>query len=68
MFGPDPVDPDDLPDPVAALALRPTLSWQVVVEGSNPDQIPHARRFAAELARAAGGVALDEQTDDIVAD
>jgi hypothetical protein len=66
VFGPYEVDPEDVPDDVVPHVLEPTTSWQVIVEGSNPAEVKPARRFAKALAVAAGGVAIDEQTEDIL--
>lgn len=67
IFGPDPVDAEDLPHAVIPHVLDATTSWQLVVEGSDPAEIPHAVRFAKQLAKAALGVAYDEQTDEALA-
>lgn len=66
VFGPHEIDPEDVPDDVVPYVLEPTTSWQVSVEGSNPAEVRPARRFAKALAIAAGGVAIDEQTEDIL--
>lgn len=66
VFGPYQIDPEDVPDDVVPHVLEPTTSWQVIVEGSNPAETKPARRFAKALAVAAGGVAIDEQTEDIL--
>jgi hypothetical protein len=66
VFGPYEIDPEDVPDDVVPHVLEPTTSWQVIVEGSNPAEVKPARRFAKALAVAAGGVAIDEQTEDIL--
>ncbi|MGV0625355.1 hypothetical protein [Mycolicibacter minnesotensis] len=66
VFGPYRIEPEDLPGDVVPHVLDPTTSWQVIVEGSSPTDIPPARRFAKALAQATGGVAVDEQTDDIL--
>ncbi|OMC42538.1 hypothetical protein A5745_21560 [Mycobacterium sp. IS-2888] len=66
IFGPYEIEPEDVPDDVVPYVLEPTTSWQVVVEGSDPAEVRPARRFAKALAVAAGGVAFDEQTEDIL--
>jgi hypothetical protein len=66
VFGPYEIDPEDVPDDVVPHVLEPTTSWQVIVEGSDPAEVKPARRFAKALAVAAGGVAIDEQTEDIL--
>jgi hypothetical protein len=66
VFGPYEIDAVDVPDEVVPHVLEPTTSWQVIVEGSDPAEVKPARRFAKTLAVAAGGVAVDEQTEDIL--
>ncbi|OBH20924.1 hypothetical protein [Mycolicibacter sinensis] len=66
VFGPHRIEPEDLPDDVVPLVLDPTTSWQVIVEGSTPTEIAPACRFAKALAHAARGVAVDEQTEDVL--
>lgn len=66
VFGPDPVELDELPDEVLPLLSEPIAIWRVVVEGSDPDEFPAARRFAETLATASGGVAFDEQTGSVL--
>ncbi len=66
VFGPYRIEPEDLPDDAVPYVLDPITSWQVVVEGSDPAQVRPARRFAKALALAAGGVAIDEQTEEIL--
>lgn len=66
VFGPYRIEPEDLPEDVVPHVLNPTTSWQVSVEGSSPTEIAPARRFAKALAQATCGVAVDEQTDDIL--
>ena len=65
VFGPHPIEVDDVPDEVVPHVLDPTTSWQVSAQGSDSAEVRPARRFAKALALAAGGVAVDEQTDDI---
>jgi hypothetical protein len=66
VVGPYDIDPEDVPDDVVPHVLDPTTSWQVIVEGSDPVEVKPARRFAKALALAAGGVAVDEQTEEIL--
>lgn len=66
VFGPYRIEPEDVPEDVVPQVLDPATSWQVVVEGSSPTEIAPARRFAKALAQAARGVALDEQTEDVL--
>lgn len=66
VFGPYQIEPEDVPDDVVPHVLEPTTSWRVIVEGSDPAEVRPARRFAKALALAAGGVAIDEQTQDIL--
>jgi hypothetical protein len=66
VFGPYDIDAEDVPDDVVPHVLDPTTSWQVIVEGSDPIEVKPARRFAKALALAAGGVAVDEQTEEIL--
>jgi hypothetical protein len=66
VFGPYSIEPEDVPDDVMPHVLDPNTSWQVVVEGSSPTETRVARRFAKQLALAAGGVAFDEQTEEIL--
>jgi hypothetical protein len=66
VFGPYEIEAEDVPDEVVPHVLDPTTSWRVVVEGSDPADVRPARRFAKGLALAAGGVAVDEQTEDIL--
>lgn len=66
VFGPHEIEPEDVPDDVVPHVLDPTTSWQIVIEGSDPAEVRPARRFAKALARAAGGVAVDEQTEEIL--
>src|SRR4051812_13586210 len=64
VFGPYSIEPEDVPDDVVPHVLDPNTTWQVVVEGSSPTETRVARRFAKQLALAAGGVAFDEQTEE----
>lgn len=66
ISGPHEVTSDDLPDQVVPHVLDPIAGWQVLVEGSDPAEIPHAVRFAKKLADAVDGVAYDEQTDEVL--
>lgn len=66
VFGPYRIEPEDVPDDVVPHVLDPTTSWQIIVEGSTETEIASARRFAKAVAQAAGGVAVDEQTEDIL--
>ncbi|OBG70304.1 hypothetical protein A9X03_21435 [Mycobacterium sp. E1715] len=66
VFGPHEIEPEDVPDDVVPYLLEPAISWQISVEGSDPAEVRPARRFAKALAVAAGGVAVDEQTEDIL--
>lgn len=66
VFGPHEIEPEDVPDDVVPYVLEPSISWQISVEGSDPAEVRPARRFAKALAVTAGGVAVDEQTEDIL--
>jgi hypothetical protein len=66
VFGPHALEARDVPDDVVPHVLDPTTSWQVVAAGRDSAEVRPARRFAKALAHAAGGVAVDEQTDDIL--
>ncbi|WP_156688748.1 hypothetical protein [Mycobacterium sp. Marseille-P9652] len=66
VFGPHELEARDIPDDVVAHVLDPTTSWHVVAAGGDTTDVRPARRFAKALAHAAGGVAVDEQTDDIL--
>lgn len=66
VFGPYRIEPEDVPEDVVPHVLDPATSWQVVVEGSSPSEIAPARRFAKSLAQASRGVAVDEQTEDVL--
>jgi hypothetical protein len=62
--GPFHVEPEDVPEDVTAAVLDVRFMYQVLVEGG-ATEIPHAARMAKKLAKAAGGVMLDAQTDEI---
>jgi hypothetical protein len=66
VSGPHDIDPEDVPDDVVPHVLEPDAIWQVMVEGSDPAEVRPARRFAKALALAIGGVAVDEQTEEIL--
>ncbi|WP_172804285.1 hypothetical protein [Arthrobacter sp. QXT-31] len=62
--GPFHVEPEDVPEDVTAAVLDPQFMYQVLAVGGAQD-IPHAVRFGKKLATAAGGVLVDEQTEEI---
>lgn len=66
VFGPYRIEPEDVPAAVLPQVLDPTVSWQVIVEGSIAGEVPFACRFAKKLALAVGGVALDEQSGELL--
>ena len=66
VFGPYDVEPEDVPAEVVDAARAVGVRWLVVVEGSHPDAIEPARSFAGQLARAAAGAAVDEQTGELL--
>lgn len=68
VHDPDGLDPEEL-DPFEELeeidALDEVVAvYQVLVEGSAEEGIPHAVGFAQRLARVLGGVAVDQQTEE----
>lgn len=66
VFGPYSIEPDDVPAEVVAAVLGPDTSWQVVIEGSETASLAPARRFAKALALRVDGVAVDEQTGELL--
>lgn len=66
VFGPHPIDTEDVPAAALPRVLEPTACWRVIIEGSAASEVPAARRFATGLARTTGGVAVDEQTGDLL--
>lgn len=62
VAGPDRVDPEDVPVEVTGLLLGARYLYSVLVEGSTESEIPHALRFAKQLAATLNGVLLDQQT------
>lgn len=57
------VEPEDIPDEVAAVLLGARYVYSIGVQGTVQSEIPHAVRFARRLALAADGAVLDQQTD-----
>jgi hypothetical protein len=66
VFGPYAIDAEDVPDDAVPYVLNAVVSWQVIVEGSDPAEVKPARRFSKALALAAGGAAVDEQTEEVL--
>ena len=62
---PVPIEAEDVPEEVTAVLLGPSYLYALLVEGSSATETPHAVRFARRLAKAAGGVVFDQQTDEI---
>lgn len=65
--GPLEVEPEDVPSEVLTHVLEPRFQWNVLVEGSSAAEVPHARKFAKRLAVAVEGMAVDEQTGELLA-
>jgi hypothetical protein len=59
------IEPEDVPEEVAAAALGAAHLYEVLVEGSSATETPHAIKFARRLAKAVSGVVLDQQTGQI---
>ncbi|WP_435748599.1 hypothetical protein [Microbacterium sp. PMB16] len=57
--GPFTIEPDDMPDEVRS--ARPTVLYQMVVQGSASENVPFARRFSERLAAFVDGVLVDPQ-------
>lgn len=55
------VEVEDVPLEVTPLLLESRFVYSVLVEGSDPTEVPHATRLARAISRAAGGVVVDEQ-------
>lgn len=63
--GPFDVEPEDVPEELALVAIGVTVMYQVLVEGSAEVSIPHAVRFSKRLAASVNGAILDQQSDAI---
>jgi hypothetical protein len=63
--GPDALEPEDVPAPVAGVVLAPRHLWSVMVEGSATTEVTHAVRFARRLADALDGAVEDHQTGEV---
>jgi hypothetical protein len=59
------LEPEDVPEEVAAAVLAPSVLYEILVEGSSATEVPHAIRFARRLAQATGGAVLDQQADGV---
>ncbi|MBG6054577.1 hypothetical protein IWX81_000967 [Salinibacterium sp. CAN_S4] len=60
--GPFDVEPEDVPEELATVAIGVTVMYQVLVEGSADLSIPHALRFSKRLAASVNGAMIDQQT------
>jgi len=63
--GPFDVEPEDVPEELALVAIGITVMYQVLVEGGAAVSIPHAVRFSKRLAASVNGAMLDQQSDAI---
>lgn len=60
--GTERVEAEDVPVEVTGILLGARYLYSVMVEGSTESEIPHALRFAKQLAVALAGAVLDQQT------
>jgi hypothetical protein len=60
VWGPKPVEAEDVAEEIAPLIPGARLLWQVGVEGSAPERVEPAVAFARALADAAGGGVYDQ--------
>jgi hypothetical protein len=59
------IEPEDVPEEVAAAAFGAAHLYGVLVEGSSATETPHALKFARRLADASSSVVLNQQTGQI---
>lgn len=63
--GPMRVEPEDIPFDLAPGMGAAGMLWRIMVEGDAESEAVYARRFVKSLAKAARGVGVDLQTDEV---
>ncbi|MFT4088501.1 MAG: hypothetical protein QM658_15365 [Gordonia sp. (in: high G+C Gram-positive bacteria)] len=63
--GPWTIDGDDVPTEITGAVLGARFQWSVLVEGSDPKEVPHAVRFSRRLAESLDGAVYDKQDDSV---